>query len=134
MNEEEIALFNDSLERCTARHDFLDRFYQTFVASSKEVAEKFKHTDFRRQKILLKTSLYMMMLAAMDKPEAQEHLQRIARIHSRHGHNIQPKLYDLWLDCLIQAVKECDPAFDKKTDSAWRAMMAPGIAFMKSRY
>ena len=78
MNEGDIALFNDSLERCTARHDFLDRFYQTFVASSKEVAEKFKHTDFERQKMVLKASLYTMMLAAMGKPEAEAHLERIA--------------------------------------------------------
>lgn len=44
MNENEIPLFNDSLERCTAGQDFLDRFYETFLAPSTEVAEKFKNT------------------------------------------------------------------------------------------
>jgi hemoglobin-like flavoprotein len=134
MTDEEIGLFNDSLERCTAHAEFLDQFYQTFIASSPEVAEKFKHTDFRRQKILLRTSLYMMMLAAMGKTEAQEHLKRIAQVHSRGGHDIRPELYDLWLDCLIRTVKEFDPAFSKNIENAWRTMMQPGIEFMKSRY
>ncbi len=134
MTEEEIALFNDSLERCTVHPEFLDRFYQTFIASSPEVAKKFKHTDFRRQKILLRTSLYMMMLAAMDKSEAQEYLKQIAHVHSRGGHDIRPELYDLWLDCLIRTVKEFDPAFSKNIENAWRTMMQPGIEFMKSRY
>lgn len=134
MTEKEIALFNDSLERCSTSADFLDYFYRTFMASSPEVAEKFKHTDFKKQKILLKTSFYMMMLAAMGKPEAQEHLERIAQVHSKKGRDIRPGLYDLWLDCLIQAVRKFDRAFNKDIEDAWRAMMKPGIEFMKSRY
>jgi hemoglobin-like flavoprotein len=134
MNENEIALFNDSLERCTARHDFLDRFYETFLASSKEVAEKFKHTDFKTQKMLLKASLYIMMLAAMGKPEAHTHLERIAEVHDRNHYDIRPQLYDLWLDCLVRTVKDFDPEFNADTERAWRNMMTPGIAFMTSRY
>lgn len=134
MNEEELELFNDSLERCSANPDFLDHFYRTFIGSSPEVAEKFKHTDFKRQKILLKTSLYMMMLAAMGKSEADVHLARIAEVHSRKGHDIRPGLYDLWLDCLVQTVEQFDPAFRANTARAWRNMMTPGIEFMKSRY
>jgi hemoglobin-like flavoprotein len=130
----EIALFNDSLERCTARHDFLDRFYQRFSASSQEVAEKFRNTDFNTQKKLLKTSLYMIMLAAMGKPEAQEHLERIAQVHSRNGRGIRPELYDLWLNSLIGTVRDFDPGLNADTECAWRSMMASGIAFMKSRY
>jgi hemoglobin-like flavoprotein len=134
MSVEEIALFNDSLERCTANRDFLDHFYRTFIGSSPEVAEKFKHTDFERQTILLKISLYMMMLAAMGKSEANVHLERIAEVHSRKGHDIRPELYDLWLDCLVRTVEEFDPSFSANTERAWRNMMAPGIEFMKSRY
>lgn len=134
MNEEELELFNDSLERCTVNPDFLDHFYRTFIGSSTEVAEKFKHTDFKRQKILLKTSFYMMMLAAMGKSEANVHLARIAEVHSRKGHDIRPELYDIWLDCLVQTVEQFDPAFAANTERAWRNMMMPGIEFMKSRY
>jgi hemoglobin-like flavoprotein len=132
--EADIALYNDSLERCTAQGRFLERFYDLFVASSAEVAEKFERTDFGRQTILLKASLYMMMLVNWEMPEGHAHLERIARVHDRKGWNIRPQLYDVWLECLLVTVKEFDPEFDGATEQAWRRMLAPGIAFMKSRY
>lgn len=127
-------LFNDSLERCTASSEFLDRFYDLFLASSTEVAGKFRHTDFPRQKRMLKASLYMMILMADGKTEIRGDLQRIAKRHSRTGLDIRPELYTLWLDCLIQAVKECDPRFSPETETAWRRIMEQGIMFMQSYY
>jgi len=41
---------------------------------------------------------------------------------------------NLWLDCLIQAVKESDPDFTHEIESAWREKMLPGIQVMKSHY
>ncbi len=134
VSDHEIGLFNDSLERCTARRDFLDLFYEAFVASSAEAAEKFRNTNFNTQKKVLKASLYMMMLAAMGKSEAEAHLERIAELHNRRHHDVSPELYSLWLDCLVQTVKKVDPFCDANTERAWRIMMEPGIAFMQSRY
>jgi hemoglobin-like flavoprotein len=134
MTEQDIALFNDSLERCTARPGFLDRFYNLFLASSPEVAEKFSRTDFRRQKRVLKASLYMMMFAAEGKAEGHVHLQRIAKLHSRTDLDIRPHLYELWLDCLLQAVRAYDRRFTPETERVWRRMMESGIEFMKSQY
>lgn len=127
-------LFNDSLERCTASAEFLDRFYDLFLASSREVAEKFRHTDFPKQKRMLKASLYMMILMAEGKSEIQKDLQRIAKRHSRADLDIRPELYTLWLDCLIQAAREYDPRFTPETETAWRRIMEQGIAFMQSHY
>ena len=130
----EIGLFNDSLERCTARPELLDRFYEKFLASSEEIAEKFRHTDFNTQKKVLKVSFYLMMLAAMGRPEADTHLQRIAEVHSRAHRNVRPELYDVWLECLVSTVREFDPFCDADVERAWRVMMRPGIAYMQSRY
>lgn len=127
-------LFNDSLERCTASDEFLDRFYELFLTSSREVAEKFRHTDFPKQKRMLKASLYMMILMAEGKSEIQKDLQRIAKRHSRADLDIRAELYSLWLDCLIQAARESDPRFTPETEMAWRRIMAQGIAFMQSHY
>ena len=134
LNERDAELFNDSLERCTSGRRFLDRFYELFVASSAEVAAKFANTDFRVQKAALKVSLYMIMASIQRKPEGTVHLERIAARHSRSGLDIGPHLYDLWLDCLIQAVRECDPLFGEETEQAWRRVMRVGIEFLKSRY
>jgi len=134
LSDRELMLFNDSLERCGARPGFLARFYEIFVASSPEIAEKFRGTDMRHQATLLRVSLYCVMLGAWGKPEGHAHLERIARIHSRAGRDISPSLYDLWLDCLVRAVREFDSSCDDDTERAWRRVLAPGIALLKSRY
>lgn len=133
MYERDIELFNDSIERCSRKPEFLRRFYTLFLASSDTVAKKFKHTDFGKQARLLKISLYTMMLAS-DESERFIDLDRLAKRHSRAGLDIKPELYDLWLDRLLQAVREFDPVFDMQTETAWRRVLQPGIDFMKSRY
>src|ERR1700730_10193504 len=82
MHEGDVELFNDSIERCSCRSDFLNRFYTLFLASSDTVAKKFEHTDLRKQARVLKTSLYIMM-SASGGPERTVHLERIAKLHSR---------------------------------------------------
>lgn len=132
MNETDVELFNDSLERCSGRPGFLDRFYELFLASSDEVAKKFERTDFRRQTRVLESSLYIMMMAEL--PEFTEHMERIAKLHSRTELDIKPELYDQWLDCLLRAVEEFDPLFDMDTKIAWTRILHHGIEFMKSGY
>lgn len=131
MTERDIELFNDSLERCTARPGFFDRFYERFLASSEDVREKFKNTDFRKQKRALRTSLFMMMHR---NPEVDIHLERIARLHSRSERDIRPHLYGLWLDCLVATAREFDPLFTPEAEHAWRQVLRPGVEFMKARY
>ena len=133
MHERDVELFNDSIERCSCSPDFLRRFYTLFLASSDTVAKKFEHTDLRKQARMLKTSLYIMMSASCGS-EQIVHLERLAKLHSRAELDIKPELYDLWLDRLVQTVKEFDPMFDLEIDTAWRRVLQPGIEFMKSRY
>jgi hemoglobin-like flavoprotein len=98
------------------------------------VAEKFRNTDLRRQAHALRASLYFLMMAAGGAPEAREHLEQIADLHSRAKLDIRPELYDLWLEALLQAVREYDSHFDAETEAAWRQVLDYGIAFMRSRY
>jgi hemoglobin-like flavoprotein len=134
LSARDVEVFNDSLERCTSTRRFLDRFYERFISASPEVAAKFANTDLRVQKASLKVSLYMIMASIQRKPEGTVHLERIAARHSRAALDIGPHLYDLWLECLIQAVGECDPVFCDETEQAWRRVMGVGIEFLKSRY
>ncbi|MEO8754664.1 MAG: hypothetical protein ABI624_18500, partial [Casimicrobiaceae bacterium] len=111
MTEDEIDCFNDSLARCTGSGRFIDRFYERFIASSDEVQEKFKNTDMRRQRRMIGASLYMVMLAVDGHPEGTLHLERMATVHGPGAHDVPARLYDLWLTCLLQTVRECDPRF-----------------------
>ena len=75
-----------------------------------------------------------MMFAAEGKAEGHAHLQRIAKLHNRNGLDIRPHLYDLWLDCLLQAVRESDPLFTHETERVWRRRLEPGIECTRSQY
>jgi len=132
--DSDVAAYNASLDRCTARHGFLDRFYELFLASSEEVREKFQNTNFERQKESLRMSLYMMLTAREWCVACDGHLEEIAERHSRRDLDIAPHLYDLWLACLLQAVSEFDPVYDTDVAAAWKAALGPGIQLMKARY
>lgn len=134
MSERQHALVNDSLERCDHRTEFIDRFYELFLASSDEVKGKFNGTDFKRQKRMLRDSFYMMLMAAAGSEKAWEDLKTRADRHSKPQLDIRPELYTLWLDCLIQTVREFDPRFNEETEQAWRDVMGRMIRFMISRY
>jgi hemoglobin-like flavoprotein len=132
VSPEDIELFNDSLERCTSHTEFLTRFYERFVASSPEVAEKFKNTDFTRQRRVLKSSLYLLIFATEGKPEGTAHMEGMNELHGPKHLNIPAYMYDLWLDSLIKTVQEFDVGFSPRVEKAWRSMLAAGIEYMKA--
>jgi len=132
MTEHDAELFNDSLERCTAKPEFLQRFYDLFMSSSEQIAVKFKETNFVRQRRKLKASLYLLIYAMEGKPEGIAHLQRMAEVHGKKGLGIANWMYDRWLECLLTAVEEFDPHFTPETRTAWINAFREGIDYMKT--
>ena len=130
-------LFNDSYERVAHLGEdnnlFFDRFYERFTGASPEIAEKFKNTDMKRQKHMLRSSiLYIMQLFSTH--EIHDYMETLAVKHNRKHLNIRPELYDIWLECLIQTVRELDSHFDDRVEMAWRVVFSPGITYMKFKY
>lgn len=114
--------------------DFFEVFYNHFVASSPEVAEKFRYTDVRRQKREVKASLHLAM-ETMARSECDfSELGKIAKLHSSDELDIPPRLYFLWLESLIYAVKQCDRQFDEVIEWVWRDAMQSVIDYMTSKY
>jgi hemoglobin-like flavoprotein len=135
IDERTLQTFDSSLGRCNANPRFLDRFYEIFLASSPKVREKFAHTDFVRQKAALRASLSAMLLAAKDdKTGPRQHLHDLAERHSSRQLNIGSELYDLWLDSLLAAVKECDPSDSPEVQAAWEKVMMVGIGYLLTSY
>jgi hemoglobin-like flavoprotein len=131
MEERVLQTFDESLRRCNAAPEFLDRFYDRFLASSPKVREKFALTDFVRQKRALRASLHTMLLAVQSGEKGPErYLKDLAEMHSRRQYNIGSELYDLWLDSLLATVKECDPQFSPEVEEAWESVMMVGIEYM----
>lgn len=134
MTDAEIERFSDSLERCLAQDGFLRRFYDLFLNSSPEIRAKFEHTEFNRQRRLLQSSLEFMVMLAYKAPEAQAHFERLASLHDRSHRDIPPRLYALWLECLVAAVREYDTFWTAELEAIWRSAMQPGILRLTSRY
>ena len=130
----EISLAKESLRRCLERPGFLERFYELFMDSSPVVYGKLKHMNMAHQMIMVKSSLHIMMAMASGGLQQQKALQELAELHSRRQKDVQPELYDLWLDAMIKAASESDPHFNTQIEEAWRIALMPGIEFMKSRY
>jgi hemoglobin-like flavoprotein len=135
VDQQVIELFDQSLQRCNANPKFLDRFYERFLDSSPKVRQKFANTDFVRQKRVLRASFYLILLAAEDEEKGSErYLKELAVRHSSENLDIGSELYDLWLDSLLETVRECDSAFDSKVEEAWERMMGVGIGYLLNHY
>jgi len=132
----QVDAFRASLKRCLGKADFLRQFYELFVASSPEVREKFRNTDFPRQTRILADSLYMMAVAAQLEHDsaAWGEMERLARRHDRNDLDIRPGLYDLWLECLLKAASVYDSEFSPAIEAAWRETLRVGIQYLSSRY
>ncbi len=127
-------VFSKSLERCLAKEDFFDSFYQRFINSSDDAKAMFANTDMQNQKKMLQNSLYMMIAAPSGLEKASTHIEHIAKSHSRAGYGVKPELYDLWLDCLLETAKEYDKEYEPVVESAWKQTLEAGIKLMKSGY
>ena len=134
MTETQIRDFHDSFQRCMTDRRFFDLFYDHFLNSSVEVQQKFQRTDFARQKRALRLSFLLVMDAVVHKTNDLTALDPIAVSHSRTQANIQPHLYDLWLDSLLRTVEMCDSSFGADTEKVWREAFKPAIDHIVSKW
>jgi len=123
-----------SYRRCQSSGGFVDTFYEVFLAKSPEIADKFSMTDFERQKLMLRQSLLMMMSLNLELDQAREEIESLGKKHSRHGVDIPPRMYDLWLDSLCEAVQRHDSQYTPELREKWRESMRRGIDLMVSLY
>lgn len=128
--------FLASFARCRASAGFLEEFYRRFMGSSEEVRAKFVATDMSRQVRALEDSLFVVANAVQgaEGSPARVGLPRIAERHSRRNLDIAPHLYDVFLECLIEAVRTHDPEHSPEVEAAWRETIGFGIDYMRARY
>jgi hemoglobin-like flavoprotein len=135
MDEAVLHSFENSLARCTANPEFLDLFYDTFLASSPKVREKFANTDFIKQKRMLHASFNLMLRAAQNEGSGPPaYLEDLAQRHGARQLAIGAELYDLWLDSLLAAVRVHDPDCSPDIEKAWEKVMGIGISYLCNRY
>ncbi|EED36499.1 Globin, putative [Luminiphilus syltensis NOR5-1B] len=108
-------------------------FYDRFLASSTEIADRFRNTDMSRQMTMLHDSLQTLVDFNRQRRLSPQ-MSRLATVHARKGHDIRPELYGLWLDALLATVAETDPDWSDDVELAWRLTLAPGIAYLQYGY
>lgn len=131
--EEYARVFNDSYERVMnspeRSRNFYMEFYKLLIETSPEAARKFEHTDMNQQIRSLRASVGVLM-AYSQNGIRQDHLFRLAERHGPKGVDIQPELYTVWLNCLIDTVRAFDRRFNERVEDAWRFVFSKGIEFM----
>ena len=129
-----VETFEHSLARAVGggeyNHAFIERFYEIFTARSVDIAALFRDTDMSAQRAMLHDSL-LYLVDFFKTRKINPFLARIAKVHGRAGLDIPDSMYDIWLDCLLDAVREFDTEFDDDVELAWRLVLAPGVAYMK---
>ncbi len=135
MSYEEI--FDHSYERIKnldkEGRSFFGAFYDKFLNSSPEIAAHFKGTDMEQQRKMMEKSFYGLFIFYATQ-NANDYLEAIAERHSHHDLGIGNELYDIWLDALVDTVKEFDPQFNNEIALSWRIILSPGITYMKYRH
>ncbi len=119
-----------SYGRCTMNPKFLDRFYEIFLGSHPAIGPMFRNTDFSKQKALLKTGVSMMVMHANGEAFAADSLQRIGKSHGPAELNIDPNLYQYWIDSLMAAIKECDKEYTENLGVEWRKILRAGVDYI----
>ena len=109
---------------------FFRRFYEVFSASSDEVAHKFADTDIDKQVRVLQKAMFHLISFYLVK-NTNHFMEDIALSHDQDHLDINPELYDLWLDALLQTVAEMDVQAREGTELAWKIVMMPGILYLK---
>ena len=114
--------------------NFLDTFYERFLASDPRIAERFERTDMTQQKNVLKKSLVNAINFPSGDPLARRAIEILANSHSNTGLDIEPELYSYWEDSLISTLRQHDPEWNSDTEDSWRFQLSATLDEMKAKY
>ena len=117
-----------SYRRCAQHDAFYETLYNRLFARP-EIAAMFAGRSMPQQYQMLRDALWLLL--SYDSADAQSEptvLSGIARTHSR----FDPALFDAFGQAVLDAVAQHDPSGDTAV-AAWRAAIAPGLGYLKSR-
>lgn len=134
MVNEDTQMVRQSFARCTLTDDFLITFYDVLTNASDEIKAMFAHTDMPRQRSLLKEALIYLISYPTGNEFSRQRVTELAKSHSRIGLNVRPELYEVWVNSLVKSIHQHDAQSTDALESAWRRVLAPGIAAMIAAY
>ena len=133
-DKEAAALAKASYVRCSAAPEFFEAFYRRFFTLCPAARPMFAKTDFDRQHRLPRHAFGLLLNFPAQPDGEPTILSRVADRHSRRDLDIDPGLYPLFIDSLIDTVKHYDQEFTPAVERAWRTAVATGVEYMQSKY
>ena len=126
-DESYARVFGEGVGISEDSNSFFETFYRHFLRET-AIADAFSQTDMTRQIGMLRKSFFHLVAFYVSHEPSAE-LERIAVLHHKIG--ISADYYDLWLDALVDTVRELDRHCDLATELAWRWALTPGITYMR---
>ena len=124
-----------SYGRCLREKNFIERFYDIFMASHPAVAPMFAHTDFQKQRLALRRGISVAIFHAAGSAVVKRTCEQMAQVHSRGGRApVPPELYPFWVDSLVRAVTEFDEEADAALLLRWRKAMNSVVDMFTTQY
>ena len=113
-----------SYGRCLRDKNFIERFYEVFMASHPEIPGMFANTDFQKQRLALRRGISVAIFHASGSAVVKRTTEQMADVHSRAGRcPVSPYLYTYWVDSLIKVIAETDPEASERLLERWRQAM-----------
>ena len=113
-----------SYGRCLRDKQFIERFYQTFLASSPAIPPMFASTDFNKQRMALRRGISVAISHAAASPLSKRATVEMAEVHSGKGRcPVDPALYPFWIDSMLKVIEETDEEADAALMQRWRQAM-----------
>jgi len=129
-----IEIVRNSFMRCESTGDFGEKFYDIFLKKSPEIADSFASTDFKKQRKILRASVFILASRDVEDPKAKEVLEGVGHTHDKNHLDIRPELYVTWLESLCETVREMDPEWSEDLEVLWRQQVQLGINLITSMY
>jgi len=122
-----------SYGRCCLRDGFLDTFCGAFLGKSPEAASLLGKTSSDELKRSFEKTLALLMMFHRGERVATMGLTQVARSPSGQGDGVVPThLYPLWIESLVEAVRQHDHHFSHELAEAWRHALDRGVRYIKS--
>ena len=129
MDRAEVAPVARSFVR--VKHDeFARTFYRRFLTSDPAVRRLFATTDFERQRELFLHGIYSLIDYARGGATGRLGIRRLGKTHGPRGMNITREMYARWVDSLLFALEQHDPAWSPALRDAWQRVLAIGVEAM----
>jgi len=124
-----------SYGRCLRDNTFIDRFYETLLASDPRIPPMFARTDMAGQRMAMRRGISVAILHAAGSGLARGSVEKMADAHGKHGYvPVPPYFHSLWLESLLKVIANTDPQADTTLLTRWRNAMGVVIDTFTRRY